>query len=224
MIEIKTAGAYRHHYRSIADHRLVGGIRYEECEACNGVFQSYELQSRRMGFGSWTTRYPTFTETITFNRDNERLRRVFRSLHTRCKCDSLGDQHFLESPAGAEEFKLRQKDISQLEKPSDGWYLDPSGLHEFRFWDGANWTGHVSNRGTASIEVTVVPNNWSRLLPGERTAAVAPHPKVQASPSRKKNVTKNIADHLTELVELHRSGALTEKQFEAAKNALLGID
>ena len=223
MRENKTAGAYRHHYRSISDRTRDAKFRYEECQACNGVFQSFALEQRMRGFGSYTTRYPTLDETVAFNRENERFRRAFRSLY-RCKCDALGDQHFLETPDGAEEFKLREKDFSQLDKPSDGWYVDPSGKHEFRFWDGADWTGHVANRGTASHEPIVVLNNWYHLLPGERPTAVTAQPKVTTSPSRKKNATKNIAEQLTELVELRRSGALTEKQFEAAKNALLGID
>lgn len=28
-----------------------------------------------------------------------------------------------------------------------GWYVDPSGRHEFRYWDGASWTYDVSNQG-----------------------------------------------------------------------------
>lgn len=27
-----------------------------------------------------------------------------------------------------------------------GWYSDPSGRHELRYFDGTNWTGHVRNR------------------------------------------------------------------------------
>lgn len=30
------------------------------------------------------------------------------------------------------------------------WYPDPSGKHEFRYWDGQTWTGHVSSGGETS--------------------------------------------------------------------------
>lgn len=32
------------------------------------------------------------------------------------------------------------------------WYPDPMGRHEFRYFDGAQWTEHVSNRGVAAID------------------------------------------------------------------------
>ncbi len=28
-----------------------------------------------------------------------------------------------------------------------GWYADPSGRYELRYWDGAQWTEHVSRAG-----------------------------------------------------------------------------
>jgi Protein of unknown function (DUF2510) len=31
-----------------------------------------------------------------------------------------------------------------------GWYADPSGRHEFRYWDGASWTHEVSKQGVRS--------------------------------------------------------------------------
>lgn len=34
--------------------------------------------------------------------------------------------------------------------PAD-WYPDPSGTHEHRYWDGAQWTEHVSNHGRQSV-------------------------------------------------------------------------
>lgn len=32
------------------------------------------------------------------------------------------------------------------------WYPDPLGHHEYRYWDGASWTPHVADRGTASTD------------------------------------------------------------------------
>jgi hypothetical protein len=28
-----------------------------------------------------------------------------------------------------------------------GWYADPSGRYELRYWDGSAWTEHVSRAG-----------------------------------------------------------------------------
>jgi uncharacterized RDD family membrane protein YckC len=33
-----------------------------------------------------------------------------------------------------------------------GWYPDPSGRHQHRFWDGAAWTKHVADRGVPGID------------------------------------------------------------------------
>jgi WD40 repeat protein len=32
------------------------------------------------------------------------------------------------------------------------WYLDPTGRHELRYWDGARWTENVSDRGVPSVD------------------------------------------------------------------------
>jgi putative membrane protein len=36
--------------------------------------------------------------------------------------------------------------------PPSGWYPDPSGRHEHRYWHVGRWTAHVSNRGRRSTE------------------------------------------------------------------------
>ncbi len=33
-----------------------------------------------------------------------------------------------------------------------GWYPDPAGSHELRYYDGQGWTSHVSDRGTAGVD------------------------------------------------------------------------
>jgi hypothetical protein len=42
-----------------------------------------------------------------------------------------------------------------------GWRADPSGNHEWRFWDGANWTERVGDAG----EVSTSPYDPSELPP-----------------------------------------------------------
>ncbi len=37
-------------------------------------------------------------------------------------------------------------------QPSPHWYRDPTGRHEVRYWDGAQWTAHVSDHGQQSLD------------------------------------------------------------------------
>ena len=34
-----------------------------------------------------------------------------------------------------------------------GWLADPSGGHELRYWDGREWTAHVSDSGEQSMDL-----------------------------------------------------------------------
>ena len=42
-----------------------------------------------------------------------------------------------------------------------GWFSDPYGRYEQRYWDGTAWTEHVSTQGTQSVDPlgdsTVIP-------------------------------------------------------------------
>jgi hypothetical protein len=33
-----------------------------------------------------------------------------------------------------------------------GWFPDPTGRHEHRYWDGAQWTEHVSDSGQSGVD------------------------------------------------------------------------
>jgi len=40
-----------------------------------------------------------------------------------------------------------------------GWYDDPSGQFDHRYWDGDHWTDHVTTRGVRSV-AHVTPAGW----------------------------------------------------------------
>jgi hypothetical protein len=40
-----------------------------------------------------------------------------------------------------------------------GWYADPAGAHDHRYWDGREWTEHVSRGGVAGT-APVTPADW----------------------------------------------------------------
>ncbi len=50
-----------------------------------------------------------------------------------------------------------------------GWYPDPAGRSEFRYWDGAEWTEHVSRAGQQSID----PLDLA-IAPGDEGTGVDP--------------------------------------------------
>ena len=41
--------------------------------------------------------------------------------------------------------------------PPPGWFADPLRRHEFRYWDGATWTEHVSDAGRGSTDPPTAP-------------------------------------------------------------------
>jgi hypothetical protein len=201
-------------------------FRYEECSSCRGVIQSLQIQAGRQGLGTGAfekQKIEILKEIIEFNRHNEKRRRVFRFTNSRCRCDVLGDELHLASQTGSSELKLRQDDYLRPDVADDGWYKDPSGLHRLRYWNGASWTNWISDDGaTSQTAAPVFPNNWVRLLPGEKSNSsinLANSTAVQRSTRSSKTLT----DQLAELTQLYYSGALTKEQFEAAKNTMLGL-
>jgi hypothetical protein len=47
---------------------------------------------------------------------------------------------------------------SRPARPSaPGWNADPYGRYELRYWDGRQWTGHVSDHGAVGVEWAAVP-------------------------------------------------------------------
>ncbi|HKY67049.1 MAG TPA: DUF2510 domain-containing protein [Acidimicrobiales bacterium] len=54
--------------------------------------------------------------------------------------------------------------------PAPGWLPDPTGRHEYRYWDGASWTSDVSDAGTTAIDALTAP------LPAPGAPAAPPEP------------------------------------------------
>ncbi len=40
---------------------------------------------------------------------------------------------------------------------SPGWFPDPTGRHDHRWWDGAAWTAHVADGGVAALDAIEAP-------------------------------------------------------------------
>src|SRR6185295_19761643 len=71
--------------------------------------------------------------------------------------------------------------------PPAGWFADPSGRHEHRYWDGATWTDHVADRGVAAVDPVAGPApTVAAVQPVASTTAalgVAPPPSVPSTPT-----------------------------------------
>jgi Septum formation/Protein of unknown function (DUF2510) len=57
-----------------------------------------------------------------------------------------------------------------MSAPTPGWNPDPTGRHEYRYWDGGNWTDDVSDNGVTSVDPVDTPAS----IGGEPTAPFDP--------------------------------------------------
>jgi hypothetical protein len=48
--------------------------------------------------------------------------------------------------------------------PAAGWYPDPEGRAEQRYWDGEQWTEHVQRGGQPAVDVLLPEPGWQRAL------------------------------------------------------------
>lgn len=215
MPEERHVGAFRR-YRSGLGGRS-GEITYLRCQSCGLTFQDHSLGPR--GLGSTTRQSPPLEQVVEMNRQQEEMRRGFRDPSTRCTCDQAGDLALFRDPGSAEEWSRRQGDFLRADANPAGWYADPNGAHQHRFWDGRMWTALVANNGVTSSAPYVVPS-----IPAD---AGQPRPatgrRKTGRPARK-SASVDLAEQLRQLNDLHQAGALSKEQFEAAKNSLLGLD
>jgi len=47
---------------------------------------------------------------------------------------------------------LAMSDPAPAPACAPGWFSDPTGRHELRYWDGVRWTSHVSDSGAQSVD------------------------------------------------------------------------
>jgi hypothetical protein len=54
-------------------------------------------------------------------------------------------------PGAADVLPIEARPPAVMASPA-GWHPDPHRRHELRYWDGAQWTAHVSDRGVVSTD------------------------------------------------------------------------
>ena len=67
-----------------------------------------------------------------------------------------------------------------------GWHQDPLGRHQFRYWDGAQWTEHVSDAGVVGLDAP-----RSEATP-ESMAGAQAHPDVPEPESTPRAVARRV--------------------------------
>jgi hypothetical protein len=66
-----------------------------------------------------------------------------------------------------------------------GWYPDPTGRNEHRYWDGATWTEHVATRGVSAVDPPTMGTGpqaaWTASAGAPGAGAAGP-PRDRANP------------------------------------------
>ena len=71
-----------------------------------------------------------------------------------------------------------------------GWIADPTGRHEYRYWDGSAWTDNVSDGGVSAVDpMPVEPEPAPTTAPDEAAATAAKWPTAPA-PATTRSATK----------------------------------
>lgn len=63
--------------------------------------------------------------------------------------------------------------------PSAGWYGDPTGRFASRYWDGQQWTNHVSSGGANAVDEPPSDMRFVAPAPGTESTSPAPPAAVQ---------------------------------------------
>ena len=129
--------------------------------------------------------------------------------------DHVGVPSIREDQNGDSEL-LRTLTIPDEE--SRGWYEDPLEPDRSRYFDGKSWTSRVSygareiERSREPIEIPSVPKvEVAKIVSQEK------HSMTNIDSS-------DVVFQLTELSKLHERGVISEREFNAAKSLVLGLE
>ncbi len=66
--------------------------------------------------------------------------------------------------------------VADADTVAPGWHSDPLGQHDWRYWDGAVWTEHVSDAGRTPQPAPVAPSStpYAVLPPGAQASSSLP--------------------------------------------------
>src|SRR6266545_8277776 len=85
---------------------------------------------------------------------------AWRCRHAAVRADERGTSH-------REATAMGSFGTAGYATPS-GWFPDPTGRHEARFWDGAAWTDHIADGGVTGVDPpTPAPPTLVTALPAD---------------------------------------------------------
>lgn len=117
-------------------------VRYL-ASVCDGAVRrdGHGFGSDHASYGHWLAALPLERWTPTEHAAARQLVGIYRNQLARA---GFAPADIL---SGRRPRRLSRRASSQLR---GGWALDPSGLHEWRWWSGLRWTEHVSPGPTAA--------------------------------------------------------------------------
>jgi hypothetical protein len=68
---------------------------------------------------------------------------------------------------------VRAYDPRPMNALAPGWNPDPTGRHEYRYWDGGRWTDDVSDNGVTGVDAMASDQTWTQY---PQTGQTAPYP------------------------------------------------
>jgi hypothetical protein len=95
---------------------------------------------------------PLGLATVHVDVAGRRTRAEFRD-RTMEEADALVEALTVLSREARRHGPVRQPTPSSPDIVPSGWYPDPSGRHEQRYWHDGRWTAHVGDGGRRSTEV-----------------------------------------------------------------------
>lgn len=110
-----------------------------------------------------------------------------------------------------------------------GWYADPSGRHELRWWSGLAWADTVADNGVQVADPLDLGGEFAspgadsgELATGDGPASdIRPAPSDVHVPGRDEPAGRSLAEDLTQLAQLHSAGALSDDEYQVAKRDVL---
>ncbi len=77
---------------------------------------------------------------------------------------------------------LRAYDRRSMNPLVPGWNPDPTGRHEYRYWDGGRWTDDVSDNGVTGVDAMASDQTWTQYPQTAQTAQTASYPPAAPYP------------------------------------------
>ncbi len=69
-----------------------------------------------------------------------------------------------------------------MNAPTPGWNPDPTGRHEYRYWDGGSWTDDVSDNGVTAVDPIASPVGGPAPFGQDATGTVDPTQQYATAP------------------------------------------